>query len=303
MASVKHKAADMLDAFEDDDLTAPELEIASRVSSAAANDAPADEALTDSEEPREELPARSVDTPPSRPAEVAKDAKDAGGGGAATPPTREEVAAAPAAANAPSPEASVSPGHERMLSNGGASEASDFVYDDDDTPRGQEKRNTKLLYVLTAIHQADQLRSWVAKATDEEALALVQSVRYMQDSWMKSEAALINAQVDLQTFRQRSSSALLADQIHAAGERRASGSSIAESATEALPTKKMLEESKAATAAAQRQLAEERERSARLEKELAAKSAELEQVTLELQNSILRQKGLSEGTRKAKGSR
>eukprot|EP00966_Prymnesium_polylepis_P105164 2435593-Prymnesium_polylepis.1 len=94
-----------------------------------------------------------------------------------------------------------SPGHHRVVSNGGCSDTSDFVYEDPKAEvrtsgrdSGREKRDMRLIYMVTAIQRPEELRKWIANASDVDALGMVHAVRQLQDAWMKSEADLINTQ-------------------------------------------------------------------------------------------------------------
>ena len=95
--------------------------------------------------------------------------------------------------------------------------------------------------------------------------------------------------------KQRTTSAQLSEQVRYAAERRASGDSLALSVRDGWEaTKEKLAEAEAAAAAAAAALEEERSQREAVERELEAKTAELNQVTLELQAAILQQKGMSE---------
>ena len=79
--------------------------------------------------------------------------------------------------------------------------------------------------------------------------------------------------------KQRTTSAQLTEQVRYAAERRASGDSLAQSVRDGWEaTKEKLAEAEAAAAEATAALQEERSKSERLEQELDAKTAELNQV-------------------------
>ena len=169
----------MLKSF-DDGLNAGEMAIADRVSDSNLSYA--------DEEPELEMEPDDVEA-----ADVAEGAE----------PVVEEAAGA-AAADDDGPEAAAhNPGHKRGVSNGGCSDTSDFVYDGEEAamrpsggrPEEPEKRDMRLLYVVTSIQRPEELRKWVANASDADALGMVHAVRQLQDSWMSSEASLINANV------------------------------------------------------------------------------------------------------------
>jgi hypothetical protein len=116
-------------------------------------------------------------------------------------------------------------GAGRVLSNG-CSERSDFVYDEEEEVTPLRESHLVLLHRVTAFTRVEQVREWVASASDADVLGLIAEVRYQQDAWLRSEADLINAQVKLRIDAQRATSVQLSTQMRVAAERRASGDSV-----------------------------------------------------------------------------
>lgn len=145
-----------------------------------------------------------------------------------------------------------------------------------DAPKPPMAETAQLLQRIGSIKAAADVRNWAKSASDADLLTLVSGVREVHASWLHADATLINLEVQLSIAKHH----------------------LGEADERALEKEKNVEDMKVAIQGqlgdAEGHLTTLTDEVASLQAQLAAKSSEVDSLTMSLQQAILNQKGVAE---------
>ena len=209
---------------------------------------------------------------------------DAGADAAPEPPAAEADGERPDVPPAVSVDAAEGEGGDEAGGDDG--EASDFEFEpketltpvasDETAPPAPTADRVQLLMRISAAKQPEQVRAWAQGAADEELMTMVRAIRELHSSWLHAESSLINMNVELSLQRHEQS------KTH---ERLEGENTVIKNEAHELSARLNAADASGAAAA---------EQCVQLEARLRDKEAEVEQLTMQLQQAILEKKGAAE---------